>query len=621
MSTSEQLPTAPPVPEADVRSAEGADRDAEGLVGSAFRLLRALVGLHPRLFAVAIGGASVFAVCTVASSEVLRWVTDNVIVPRFDEGDVPGATVAAGLAAIVGVGTLRAAAVVVRRVWAGRGQFRVAQTLSGQVLDRLAVQPVPWHRRQSAGDLVARVGVDVDATIAVLAPLPFASGVVVLVGVSAVWLIVTDIVVGLAATAVFPLLIGLNVAYQHRVERYYDAAQSELGTLSSAVHESFDGVTVVKAFGAEHRESERLAVIASRLRDARIGAVRLRSLFESALDAVPNMVNIGLVVAGAWRVSKGEMTIGDVTSSVYLFTLLVFPLRLIGYTLSELPHSQSGYARVREILDQPIDADPQSALLIGPPGAGVVLRDVVVSHEAGSPVLRGVDLVIARGSTVAVVGATGSGKTTLLHALAGLVHIDSGMVEVPGGPRSLVAQEPFLLAADVRENITLGSDVVDRDIWRALDIADAADFVRGLPDDLATVVGERGVGLSGGQRQRIALARALVGSPSLLLLDDTTSALDPTTETRVLANLKRHLAAATVVAVASRPSTIAMADEVVYLEDGRVRAHGAHAELMTSVPGYRDLLAAFEHDRSSAPVAGDGRHGTDGDAGRTEAGS
>jgi ATP-binding cassette, subfamily B, bacterial len=564
------------------------------------RLLRALVGLHPRLFAVAIAGASVFAVCTVASTAVLRWVTDEVIVPRFDEGDVSTATVLSGLVAIVVVGLVRGVAVVVRRTFASRGQYRVAETLSGQVLDRLAEQPVAWHRRQAAGDLVARVGVDVDATIAVLAPLPFASGVVVLVGVSAAWLIATDLVLGLAATAVFPVLIAMNVVYQRRVDRYFDAAQHELGVLSAAVHESFDGVTVVKAFGAEEREADRLAVIASRLRDARIGAVRLRSVFESLLDAVPTMVNIGLVVGGAARVRSGEMTIGEVTSAIYLFTLLVFPLRLIGFTLSELPHSQSGYDRVRVILDQPIDPDPRDELVRGTMGGPTRLQGVIASYDGTVHVLDGVDLEIPTGATVAVVGATGAGKSTLLHVLAGLTPVVAGRIEVPDGPRSLVLQESFLLAADVRENVTLGVESDDDDVWSALAAAEADTFVRALPDGLDTVVGERGVGLSGGQRQRIALARALVAHPSLLLLDDTTSALDPSTEMRVLANLRRLLGDTTVIAVASRPSTIAVADEVVFLQGGRVRAHGRHATLMTTVPEYRSLIAAFEHDREVA---------------------
>ncbi len=562
----------------------------------AITLIGSLVRLHPKLFAAAVAGSAVFALCTVASAIALQWVTDHVILPRFEDGHVSISTVVTGLAAIVIIGLIRAIGVVIRRSFAVMTQYRVAETLSDEVVDRIVAQPAPWHRRQTAGDLVARVGVDVDATIAVLAPTPFATGVVLMVFVSAIWLIATDPVLGVAATLVFPLLIAMNVAYQRRVDRFFSDAQGHLGDLSEAVHESFDGVAVVKAFGAEERETERLAVIASRLREARVGAVRLRSTFESLLDGVPNAVNIALVFAGAFRVRSGAMTVGEMTSFVYLFTLLVFPLRLIGFALSELPHSQAGLARVRAVIDEPLEVDPATSL--GRSGAEVRVRGLVAGHLPGQEVLRGVDLDVASGRTLAIVGATGSGKTTLLHVLAGLVPVESGAVTLPGGVSTLVFQEPFVLAASIRDNVTLGVPYHDDDVLAALQIAEAG-FVADLPGGLGAMLGERGAGLSGGQRQRVALARALVRRPSLLLLDDTTSALDPSTEGRVLDNLRHSSMDSTVIAVASRPSTIALADEVVYLRDGTVAAQGPHDHLMRMVPSYRQLMAAFEHDRAA----------------------
>lgn len=560
-------------------------------------LLRSLLSYHPRLFLTAVAGAAVFALCTVASSVMLQWVTDHVILPRFESGEVARATVLAGLGGIVAIGFIRAAGVIVRRTWAGRTVWRVAESLSGDVVDRLVAQPVPWHRRQSTGDLVARAGVDVEAATAVLAPMPFASSVVLMVFVSSGWLIAVDTPLGLAATCVFPVLVVLNVVYQRRVDQYFDAAQRELGSLSSAVHESFEGVTVVKAFGAEHRETERLAVIASRLRQARIEAVALRSVFESLLDGLPSIVNIMLVVGGAYRVRSGDMTVGEVTSFVYLFTLLVWPLRLIGYALSELPHSQAGWDRVRATLDDPLVPDPGAELDISEEGAPVVLDGVVARYEADRDVLRGVSATLPAGRTVAVVGHTGAGKTTLLHATAGLIPTAAGRIRLPAGGRAIVFQEPFLLADTLRANVTLGGTYSDEQVLAALDLAEAA-FVRELPRGLDTVLGERGVGLSGGQRQRIALARALVRQPAVLLLDDTTSALDPATEAKVLANLREELAGTTVLAVASRPSTIALSDTVLFLVDGTVRADGTHTQLLAEVPEYTELMAAFEHDRA-----------------------
>jgi len=295
--------------------------------------------------------------------------------------------------------------------------------------------------------------------------------------------------------------------------------------------------------------------------------------------------------------------VGELTGFIYLFTLLVFPLRLIGYTLSELPHSLAGWGRIRSLLDQPIAPDPAKTLHHAPDNA-VVLRDVHFSHDGEREVLTGVDADIPAGRTVAVVGATGAGKTTLLHLIAGLVAPDRGTITVPDGGANIVFQEAFLLAGTVSDNITLGARIDAEAVETAVNVAEAA-FVHDLPDGLETEVGERGIGLSGGQRQRLALARALVRRPSVLLLDDTTSALDPTTEAKVLANLRSALSATTVVVVASRPSTIALADDVLFLSDGRVVAHGRHEELMASVPAYRHLIEAFEHDRAALDADAD----------------
>ncbi|MFM7685916.1 MAG: ABC transporter ATP-binding protein, partial [Actinomycetota bacterium] len=515
------------------------DAPAPGRLRQAYRLVRALRRHQKRTFAIAVFAAAVFAGCTVASAMVVRLIIDDLIEPRFRDGSVGVGTVAAVLGALVLLGVVRAAAVVVRRTWASRTSWRVTERLSGEVIDRLTQQPVPWHRRQTTGDLITRAGVDAEAATAVLNPMPFASGVVVLMLLASVWLVVTDVVLGLAAICVFPVLLALNIFYQRRVDRYYNTAQDELGRLSAAVHESFEGVAVVKSFGAEDRETKRLAQIADRLREARLGAVKLRSMFEALLDGVPTMVNILLLVGGAFRVRSGALTVGELTGFIYLFTLLVFPLRLIGFTLSELPHSLAGWGRIRSLLDQPLERDPATTLRRGPDNA-VLVDDVHFRHDDEREALRGVNLSIEPGRTVAVVGATGSGKTTLLHVMAGLVEPTQGTVTVPDGAVQLVFQEAFMLAGSVRENITLGADVQPDAIELALQVAEAR-FVDTLPDGLDTEIGERGVGLSGGQRQRLALARALVRRPGVLLLDDTTSALDPATEAAVLANLRAAL--------------------------------------------------------------------------------
>ncbi len=569
----------------------------------AARLVRDLVRIHPKPFYIAVGGAAVFALCTVASAVVLRWVIDNVIDPRFREGDVEVGTVLVGLGLIVAVGLIRAIGVIVRRTWAGIAHWRIAETLTGDVVDRLVTQPISWHQRRPSGDLAARAAVDVDAATDVLSPLPFATSVVLMVFVSSAWLLTIDIPLGLMAVAVFPVLISVNVAYQHRVDRFYADAQDHLGDLSGAVHESFEGVQVVKAFGAEDRETERLSVIAGRLRDSRISALLLKGTFDAVLDAIPALTNLALVLFGALRIQSGDVSVGQLVSMIYLFTLLVFPLRLIGFALSALPHSLAGWIRIREVLDEPVLADPEQAIGTTPSGIGLSFTGVSYEFEPDRPVLTDLDLDIPSNSTVALVGATGSGKTTLLRLAAGLIEATSGQISIAAGTRAIVLQEGFLLGDTLRGNIQFGEDHGDDQIWQALETADGRSFIEELPKQLDTEVGERGVSLSGGQRQRVALARALVRAPSLLLLDDTTSALDPATEARVVARLKTTLAGSTVLMVASRPSTIALADRVVFLDEGRIAATGTHVGLLQSNDTYRSIMEAFELDRSSPDIA------------------
>lgn len=528
--------------------------------------------------------------CTVLSSVAIRRVVDNVLVPRFEEGHVGSATVAASLALVVGIGVLRAAGVVVRRSYAGIAEWRSAQTLASDLLRRMTEQPVSWFSRRPTGDLVARLSTDTEAAVSVLAPLPFASSVVVMLVVAAVLMLLTDVVMGVVALVLLPAVLVLNLVYQGRVDRHYDEAQRQLGNLASAVHESFDGVTVVKAFGAEERESMRLARVAERLRSARIHVVRLRSTFEATLDALPSLGIVLLLVVGAARFESAGLTVGEITSFVYLFTLIAFPLRLIGYALSELPHSQAGLDRVEELLGEQLDRSPVVAQTGD--GPAVVLEGVCLDG-----VLDGIDLVVARGERLALVGPTGSGKSTLVRIIAGTITPDAGTVAVQEGGVATVFQEPFLFADSVRRNLALDRVVADDLLWAALQTCEATDFVESLPAGLDTVVGERGVGLSGGQRQRLALARALVSGRPVVVLDDTTSALDPSTEADIIERLTSLGREVTLVVVASRPSTIALASRVVYVDGGRVNDQGSHADLMLRNSGYRTMIEAFEIER------------------------
>ncbi|HUS43704.1 MAG TPA: ABC transporter ATP-binding protein [Ilumatobacteraceae bacterium] len=590
------MPSAEPItddavaPDDDLGAIERARRNA--------RFIAELVMVHPKLFIVAMVGAAVFALLTVASSVAIGRVIDDVILPSFESGGVSTATVVAGLAVVIGIGVLRAVAIVVRRSFASITMWRVAQTFTNRVVERYVAQPVSWHNRRADGDLVQRAGVDSEATVSVLAPIPFASGTLIMLVASTIWMLTIDVPVGLVAIVVFPLLLITNVVYEKSVSTHFTRAQDQLGEFSAGVHESFEGVQLVKSYGAEERETERLAGFADRVRASRVHAIKLRSWFEALLDVIPSLTNILLVVIGALRVRSGDVTVGEFSSVIFLFTLLVFPLRLIGYTLSELPRSMAAWKRIRVVLDEPIEPDPVARIGSAADGFGAEFAGVTFAHEGhGPPTVKAVDLAVRQGSVTALVGPTGSGKSTIAQLAAGLIGPGVGEVRLAPGARSIVFQEAFLSSGTVRDNVELGASYPDEEIWDALDQAAATEFVRRLPQQLDTVVGERGISLSGGQRQRLALARALVRQPSLLVLDDTTSALDPATEALILERLRSRLSGSTILMVASRPSTIALAGDVVFVAGGRIAAHGTHDELLESTSAYRELVEAFEADR------------------------
>jgi ATP-binding cassette, subfamily B, bacterial len=549
---------------------------------------------HRRSFAIAVAGASTYAICTVLSAYAVRRVIDDAISPRFNDGSVGTRSVLVVMVLIVGIGLVRAGGVVTRRSFAGITEWRAAGTIAGTVIERIVRQPVWWLKGRTTGDVISRMTVDAEAAVAMLAPLPFASSVVVLLAFAAVAMLLSDPVLGTIGLVVVPVLAWVNLRYQRRVDALFIEAQDHLGDLSSAVHESFDAVTVVKAFGAEEREARRLSRVAERLRDARIETVRYRSRFESLLDLVPSIAIVLLLLAGSWRVGEGRMTVGELGSFVYLFTLLSFPLRIIGYALSELPHSRAGLAHVDEFLADPVRTAvrPERAAFVG-----VEIRNLVVTHPGQpGPTLRIERLDVESGTAVAIVGETGSGKSTLVGALSGIVAFD-GSVRVGLRGVAPVFQETFLFAASLRENLLFGSDRDDAAIRYALRTSAADEFVEDLPEGLDTILGERGVGLSGGQRQRIALARALLAERDVLVLDDTTSALDPETEAILIQNLLRDARDQTLVVVASRPSTVAMIGRVVYLADGVVVDSGSHDELLERSPRYAELMESYESDR------------------------
>ncbi len=569
-----------------------------------WRIVTDAARLHPWPMAVSVVGATVFALMSIAAAIVQGKVTDDVVVPAF----VPGGTrpaLTGAIVAIIGVALLKALGVMVRRYFAAMTVARMQRSLRDRLVDLYLDVPLGFYARHPTGELLAHADADVNLSTEMINPLPFGLGVIVLVVGSLVALFVTDPWLGLVAVALFPVLGLMNHIYSGKVEAPAAAAQEAIGDVSAVAHESIDGVMVVKTLGREAQEVDRLALAADRLRRHRLRIGDLRAVFEPLVDALPNLGIVALLVIGAFRIDSGDITPGDLVRAMALFQILAFPIRVLGYLFEEIPPSVVARRRVDSTLAEEVEAQAHRTRVLPEGPLDLTLEKVSFRFPgADADVLTDVSATVPTGEVVALVGSTGSGKTTICRLAARLMEPTGGSIELGGIPLELVRpadlqsalalvfQETFLFSGTIRDNITLGSDRTPEEIEQAARTARAHGFISEFPAGYDTVVGERGVTLSGGQRQRVALARALIRGPRLLILDDATSAVDPIVESEILAGLRQALRTTTLI-VAQRVSTIALADRVLFLFDGRIRATGTHTDLLAD-PAYEALVRAYE---------------------------
>jgi len=598
-----------------------------GLFRRGARLLTRYVKAHPVPFVISIFGAAIYAGAAVGTTIILGRITNKVIVPTFETGRPEAKAVWFSGLALLLVGLLRASTIILRRYFAALLTYRTQRDWRRKLAHTYLSVPLKYHRETPTGELLAHADADIVASSEVINPLPFSIGVVTLVIFAIISLAMVDWFLMLVAVVLFPMLAIINRMYTSRAEKPLGVVQERVGQVSRIAHESFDGVLVVKTLGREDEEVERLETSADELRSARVRLGRIRAVFEPMIEALPNLGIIALLLIGSWQVSIGRLDTGDIVQAAALFGLLAFPMRVFGFFLQELPRSVVVSARLDKVLAAPHEpgasTDHPPAVADGP--LSVSFADVSFRYGDDPPVLDGLNFNIAAGSIVALVGATGSGKSTLCELIPRLVDPDGGTVALDGvdlrefdpvavrSEVALVFQETFLFADTVRENVTLGDPIDDAELERAASIAHASAFVHRLPNGWDTVVGERGVTLSGGQRQRLALTRALLRGPRVLILDDATSAVDPVIESAILRDLRTSLETTTLV-VAHRVSTIELADEVVFLDEGRIVATGSHPDLLASNPDYARLVHAYvdqesmtedlDHDVADADASG-----------------
>jgi ATP-binding cassette subfamily B protein len=477
-----------------------------------------------------------------------------------------------------------------------------------------------FYDRHQTGQLMSRATVDIQAVRFFLGyGLIFFSQHVITVSIVIAALVVLDWQIALVALAITPVLIATAYRYSRVSHPVLKDMQQRVADVTAQAEENIVGVRVVKAFAQERRETDRFRARSERVFERAIEAARLQARYVPSMAALPSVAQAAVLLAGGYAVVGGSLTLGEFFQINGYLLMLIFPLRMIGMWVGQYQRAIASGERIFEVLDEERDIEDRPGARPLPPGPGEVeFRGVSFSYERGREVLRDVDLRIAPGSTVALIGATGSGKTTLTALIPRFYDADAGEVLVDGidvrattlsslrAAVGIVSQDTFLFSTTVADNIAYGMPGASRaDIVAAARQAQAHDFIEALPEGYDTLVGERGLTLSGGQRQRIAIARALLTDPRVLILDDATASVDSSTEARIKLALREVMRGRTTLIIAHRLSTISLADEVVVLDHGVVVARGDHDALALTSPVYREIARHGLAERTFVRLDGD----------------
>jgi ATP-binding cassette subfamily B protein len=554
----------------------------------------------------------------------LLWVAAKLLIPlaarsAIDEGFTPydSSVILKWCLVILGLGCLAALGAGFRWYCAFYVGHRTEHVLRSQLFAHLQQLHFGYHDRAQIGNLMARANLDLRQINQLVLFVPvFAANMVMVVAILAV-LFALNVKLTLLSLVSFPLLAIGAAWFQKLLDPVAARLQERLAQVSEVVEEGVAGIRVVKGFGAEQVENARLDERAEQVRREAVALGSLRATFNPLLDLLPMVALVTVLYVGGKDAIDGTLTVGDLVAFAALLLQLVFPLRMTSYVVAQVARASASAARVQEVMvTEPEIVDDESLPPI-PSGPGAVAFSAVrFAYHGGHDVLRDFDLEIAGGESVALVGPTGCGKSTVARliprfydAVDGSVTIDGHDVRTVqlGSLRreiGLVFEDTFLFSDTVWENLAFSAGGGDRDadhhaIERAARLAGADEFIQELPDGYDTLLGEHGFSLSGGQRQRLAIARAILADPRVLILDDATSAVDPTKEHEIRAALTEVMRGRTTLIIAHRPATIALADRVVLMDDdGRIAAMGTHAELLATDERYRRVLADIsdEHE-------------------------
>ncbi len=528
-------------------------------------------------------------------------------------------------AIIIAVGSLSGIFLGLRRYVAFRNARRVEARYRDRLFAHIQRLHIAYHDVTATGELMSRANTDLQQFQNVVTMVPITTGNFLIVIAVVVVMLIINPVLALLALIGLPFVNVLGRRFSQKLHPAVLAVQRESAQLAGVVEETVAGIRVVKGFGAEPVQAEKLHVEADDVYREAMDVSRIRSRYLPAIELMPNLGLVMVLGYGGHLVIEGDLTVGELVGFNLYVLMLIQPLRMLGMVVAQGQRAAAAGERIAEVLSTaPKIVDPvhPKHLPSSAGGGSVEFRSVTFGyrselHEdrlrAEVPVLRALDLKIESGETVAIVGSTGCGKSTIARLLPRFYDVTDGAVLLDGidvrhltrhelrQAVSLVFEDTFLFSGSVRDNIAFADpDADDAAVRKAAELAGAAEFIDSLPEGFDTELGERGFSLSGGQRQRLAIARSLVADPRVLILDDATSAVDPTKEHEIRDAMAEVMDGRTTIVIAHRPATIALADRVVLMDEGVIVANGTHEELLASNGRYREVLAAVPEEDSDA---------------------
>jgi ABC-type multidrug transport system fused ATPase/permease subunit len=544
----------------------------------------------------------VLAVGSQAAAVAMAFLTGSGLEQAVGAADTQ--TIWIFAAAILGIGLVRSLLMMGRRLISGRQALAVEFDMRNGLYAKLLRLSFGFYDRHQTGQLMSRATVDLQAVRFFLGYglIFFFQHVLTIVGVTAV-MFALNWRLALVATAITPLIVLVAYRYSSVSHPVLRDVQQKMADVATVAEESIVGVHVVKSFAQEQTEGEKFARRSEAVFGRSVDANRQRALYVPLLSFLPLVAQAIVLLVGGRMVANGSLGLGAFITFNVLVAMLVMPLRMLGMWIGQSQRATASGERIFEVMDEPEEVSDAPDAVALPPGDGLVrFERVSFGYDERRPVLDGIDLELEPGTTVALIGHTGSGKTTFASLVPRFYDVHAGRITIDGldvraarlaslrREIGIVAQDPFLFSATVRENIAFGRpEATDEEVAEAARLAQAAEFIDELPEGYDTVVGERGITLSGGQRQRIAIARALLLDPRILILDDATASVDATTEARIRLGLRAAMRGRTTIIIAHRLSTLALADELVVLDRGRIVARGTHEELLERSPVFREI--------------------------------